>query len=265
MSSDNNALNMALIIGSGVNALKARAWNRDCFRNIIAINNAWRIRPDWNVLIHPDDFPRQKMPETIATNSQIVISAADYVPVQNSFGGFVYAGATMAFTAGYWALGKMKPDVIAFVGCDMVYPQKGKTHFYGKGTADPLRQDLTLQSLEAKSVRLMHAAASKNCLCINLSNLASSRLLFPKITFRKASTMTLETQKILVRAVANEFDCQFVSSAQRRETDLSYMVPSGRYWEEAHNFDRQALSELDDLWLASVMPTQLGATVNSQI
>ena len=48
------------------------------------------------------------------------MTATDYVPVQNDFGGFVYAGGTMTFTAGYWALGALKPSVLAFLGCDMV-------------------------------------------------------------------------------------------------------------------------------------------------
>ena len=46
----------------------------------------------------------------------------------------------MAFTAGYWALYKFKPQLICYTGCDMVYKGE-KTHFYGKGNADPLRED----------------------------------------------------------------------------------------------------------------------------
>ncbi len=59
---------------------------------------------------------------------------------------------TMAFTAGYWALGALKPDIIAYLGCDMIYPlEKGSpSHFYGNGQADPLRSDITLQSLGSK-------------------------------------------------------------------------------------------------------------------
>ena len=56
----------------------------------------------------------------------------------------------MAFTAGYWALGALKPTIIAYLGCDMVY-KGNKTHFYGKGTADPLRNDPTLKNLLSKS------------------------------------------------------------------------------------------------------------------
>ena len=80
------------------------------------------------------------------------------MPIQNDLGGFVYAGGTMAFTAGYWALGALRPDVMAFFGCDMVYPTEG-SHFYGNGNADPLRDDITLRNLEAKSARLSIIAA----------------------------------------------------------------------------------------------------------
>jgi hypothetical protein len=88
---------------------------------------------------------------------------------------------TMAFTAGYWALGALQPDIIAYVGCDMVYStENGKTsHFYGSGSADPLRNDMTLQSLEAKSNRLMALANKENCAVLNMSTLPESRLTFP--------------------------------------------------------------------------------------
>ena len=94
----------------------------------------------------PRRFSKEKQPTSFDKDK--LISAKQYVPKQNSFGGFIYAGGTMAFTAGYWALGALKPDVIAYIGCDMVYPKNSQS-FYGTGQADPLRDDITLQSLEA--------------------------------------------------------------------------------------------------------------------
>ena len=82
------------------------------------------MREDWDWLIHPEDFPENRRPKLLRQGQRIV-GAKDYVPVQNEFGGFVYAGGTMAFTAGYWALGALKPRVIAMIGCDMIYPEKG--------------------------------------------------------------------------------------------------------------------------------------------
>ena len=131
-------MSTVIILGSGPGVLHARDQIKGAGQQIVAINNAWQVRPDWDVLIHPDDFPAERRPANPAPGQQIVTSA-DYVPLQNTLGGFVYAGGTMAFTAAYWALGALRPDVIGFVGCDMVYPTTGPTHFYGTGTPDPLQ------------------------------------------------------------------------------------------------------------------------------
>ena len=147
-------MSVVLILGSGPNVVTCRDWPRDPFDRIVAINNAWAVRPDWDDLIHPDDFPVERMPVDMSA-SQRVVRAADYVPLQNTLGGFVYAGGTMAFTASYWALAALKPKVIAVLGCDMVYGDASKTHFYGKGTADPLREDVTLRSLEAHISKIL--------------------------------------------------------------------------------------------------------------
>ncbi len=61
----------------------------------------------------------------------------------------------------------------------MHYPATGPTHFYGQGTPDPLRRDITLRSLEAKSARLMVLAARQGCAMVNLST-GPSRLVFPR-------------------------------------------------------------------------------------
>ncbi|WP_296426109.1 hypothetical protein [Yoonia sp.] len=227
-----------LIIGSGPNAIRATAWDRAHFTHIVAINNAWRVRPDWDICIFPEDFPADRHP-TVVQPGQSLVEADQYVPIQNQFGGFVYAGGTMAFTAGYWALAALRPAVMAFVGCDMVYPARGNTHFYGTGTADPLRDDLTLQSLEAKSARLALLAAERGCACVNLSQ-DNSRLLFPR---------TSVTGLAAIKPVAP--DPTALAAAQTAEATLGYMVPSGRYWDEVDRFDPAALRAVDDLWLAA--------------
>lgn len=169
---------IVLILGSGPNAPVAAQWEKGCFDRIAAINNAWRVRPDWDDLVFPEDFPEERRPERVLA-CQSLIEAEDFVPAQNAYGGFVYAGGTMAFTAGYWALHALRPRVLAFMGCDMVYPKAGPTHFYGTGTADPLRADPTLQDLGAKSARLGLIAARQGCACVNLS-VEPSELLYPR-------------------------------------------------------------------------------------
>jgi len=223
-----------LMLGSGPTVTQAAAWPRDGFDVVLAINNAWRVRPDWDYLIHPWDFPPDRRP--VPAQGQRLITQDDFVPAQNAYGGFVYAGGTMAFTAAYWALAALRPRVIAVFGCDMHYPT-GQTHFYGTGTADPLRADVTLQSLEAKSARLMVLAAMQDCAMVNLSQ-GPSRLVFPRVA-----------RANLAAARALPFDARQRAAAQAHEADLGYYVPSGRYWEQADRFDPAALRTLDRMWL----------------
>jgi hypothetical protein len=231
-----------LILGSGPNATGAQSWDKRHFDGIVAINNAWRVRPDWDVMIHPYDFPAERKPDSPAAGQRIV-TEDDFVPAQNAYGGFVYAGATMAFTAGYWALHHYRPDVLAFFGCDMTYPASGRTHFYGTGDADPLRPDITLQSLEAKSARLMVLAAMQGTAVLNLS-FAPSRLVFPRATLADLAR----------RPVPLPFrDCG-AATALRREASLGYTVPSGRYWEDLARFNPSELRRLDAVWLDAARP-----------
>lgn len=232
-------MSVVLILGSGPNVVACRDWPRHPFDQIVAINNAWAVRPDWDYLIHPDDFPANRMPVDVAAHQRI-IRAADYVQKQNAFGGFVYAGGTMAFTASYWALAALKPRVIALLGCDMVYAPDGKTHFYGSGTADPLRKDVTLRSLEAKSARLMAIAARRDCAMVNLSQ-DDSRLVLPRSTVADAA-------KADPRAIATEV----VEAALSEEARLDYYVSSGKYWKKESRFDPAAIDALDALWLKAI-------------
>jgi hypothetical protein len=179
-----------------------------------------------------------------------LITAHDFVPVQNEYGGFVYAGGTMAFTAGYWALGALKPDVLAFFGCDMNYQTRdGRTHFYGDGEPDPLREDVTLQSLEAKSARLMLMAASEGCMTVNLSARKDTRLIFPRMTNAEIAALTNADTQSWLAFQQRQAMREGVEVILSREAELGYFVPSGRYWEEEARFDAKALSDLDELWL----------------
>ena len=239
-------LNKVLIVGSAPDAVRTAEWDTSCFTDIIVINNAWKACPSWNCLIYPEDFPQGRRPSPGDLCGKRVVTAEQFVPVQNEFGGFVYAGGTMSFTAGYWALGALKPDVLAYIGCDMVYDAKPgqSTHFYGAGTADPLRSDVTLQSLEAKSLRLQALASRQGCAVVNLSALESSRLCFPRLAFEDLALMNQRPSHETHHATS-------VETALRAEADVGYWVESGRYWEEHDHFDRQILRDIDALWLAT--------------
>ncbi|WP_341366883.1 hypothetical protein [Yoonia sp. BS5-3] len=229
-------MSVVLILGSAPNVVAARDWSRDLFDRIVTINNAWAVRPDWDILIHPEDFPTERQPVDLRPDQQI-ITAKDYVPLQNQLGGFVYAGGTMAFTAAYWALLALKPKVIAMMGCDMTYTSAQKTHFYGKGTADPLRKDISLRSLEAKSSRLMAIAAQRNCAMVNLST-DESRLVFPRARPESLKSVVCKKPNLTI-----------FERAKSEEQRLGYFVPSGKYWKEENRFDPAAIDALDALWL----------------
>lgn len=235
-------MTQVLLLGSGPNVVEAQDWDTHPFDHVVVINNAWRVRDDWTHLVHPSDFPEDRMPPSIADN-QAVIQAADYVPLQNKYGGFVYAGGTMAFTASYWALAALKPSLIAVLGCDMVYPKTTNTHFYGTGTADPLRDDKTLRSLEAKSARLMIKAAERNCTMVNLST-NKSRLVFPRATLDSLGT-----------ANRTDIDQTTVRQAEMLEEQTAYYVPSGKYWKVEDSFDTGIIDQIDALWLRSIRPS----------
>jgi hypothetical protein len=245
--------NIVLIIGSAPDALSSRAWSKSLFTHVVAINNAWRVRDDWDFLVHPEDFPLENMPNLLSAK-QSIITAEQYVGIQNDFGGFVYAGGTMAYTAAYWALGHLRPSMLVFIGCDMIYDSTDKvSHFYGVGKADPLRDDVTLQSLEAKSARLLYHAHQKNCLCFNLSQREESRLLFPRISIQQLS----ECADIGVEFTPNmnRFDLAQINQALRLEFELAYYFQSGRYWEHLKDISAKQCLAVDNLWLSGLIST----------
>ena len=222
-----------LIIGSGPNAIKASELLTSCDA-IVVINNAWRIRSDWTHIIFPYDFPEERWPQEIQS-TQRVITEQEFVPIQNQYGGFIYAGATMAFTAGYWVLGALKPSHISFIGCDMYYPKRGKTHFYGKGTADPLREDISLMSLKAKSNRFFCLAHEQGCQVGNLSD-GPSKLTFPRICSAPSWPEPPNLRKDLI------------VKALTQEKDLGYFDISGRYWENLDRYDYKEIKKIDNIW-----------------
>src|SRR5262245_2233357 len=99
---------VTLLLGSAPD-VRCASWPRQAFAGTVPITNAWRLLPDWDVLVHAGDFPPERLPPQPPRQAALV-SAADYVPAQNSFGGFVYAGATMSLTAAYWTVHSQRPD-----------------------------------------------------------------------------------------------------------------------------------------------------------
>jgi hypothetical protein len=229
-------MTVVLMLGSAPNAVQARDYPRAAFDQIVAINNAYAIRPDWDALIYPYDFDPARIP--VPTENQRLIDERDFVPAQNRYGGFIYAGATMAFTAAYWALDHYRPRVIAVMGCDMTYADQGPTHFYGTGTPDPLRADISLRNLSAKSARLQIMAAQQGCAMVNLSQ-APSRLVFARCDL-----------DALPQTLPMPFDVAIASRALALEAALGYLTPTGHYAQT--DVDTDQLDAIDALWLAAL-------------
>jgi hypothetical protein len=239
-----------LLIGSAPDALRAKEFDLRNVSDVVAINNAWRVRPDWTFLLHAGDFPEERLP--VPGKGQTVLSHEAYVPANNHYGGIVYAGGTMAFTAAYWVLHALKPGIMAFCGCDMLYDaEKGNTHFYGCGEPDPLRPDPTLQILEAKSRRLFLLAAREACLCVNVSELPASHLTFPRIAARELSSPLSGIRENGLALARDTFDPEITSAALKREAELGCIVSDGSYWNQMDRLAPDELLRIDKLWLAT--------------
>ncbi|MEL6584667.1 MAG: hypothetical protein AAFQ36_12605 [Pseudomonadota bacterium] len=175
-----------LILGSAPDVVRAKSWPREWFEAIMTLNTAFRVRPDWTHAAIASDFPVPDWP--LPNRQQQVLTAAALQEAQLVFGGFQLCGETMAFTGGYLALTLFPGHPLLFLGCDMVYDSVSAngapeaTHFYGSGQADPLRPHLSLQSLPAKSARLMCKANALGSPVFNLSEKDRSNLVYPRLS-----------------------------------------------------------------------------------
>ena len=232
-----------LVIGSAPDATKACDWDMKVFDQVVAINNAWRATIHWDELIFPYDFSDENKPSKLRKNQKFV-TEDQFVPAQNLFGGFVYAGATMAFTAGYWSLASHLPSKLCFLGCNMHYSHNGATHFYGNGQLDPLRDDITLTSLRACSHRMLILAKMQGCDIVSLSA-GETNLHVPQTSF----------DEFLDYQPAFSFSREKVSKALKYEKNLKYYVEDGRYWLQEKFFCRDELIKLDRMWVDALTPS----------
>ncbi|MEP0944674.1 MAG: hypothetical protein ABJH63_13640 [Rhizobiaceae bacterium] len=241
-------MNSVLILGSAPDAIRARDFDLAQFSAIVALNNAWRIRDDWTHIVYPEDFEPSRRPGDV-TGRQ-VIEYDQFVPANNAFGGIVYAGGTMAYTGAYWALYALKPDLLAFLGCDMVYDgDPAQSHFYGQGEPDPLRDDPTLQCLEAKAQRLRWMAFDRDCICFNLSDKEQSRLTFEPLDSELLSSPLDQVREMSKRRHVSAVNQQAVDQALEAEAQANCFYESGDYWNSEPPLDASKLAQIDDLWL----------------
>ncbi|NKB52889.1 MAG: hypothetical protein GKR97_11805 [Rhizobiaceae bacterium] len=241
-------MNAVLILGSAPDAIRVRDFDLSGFSAIVAINNAWQLRDDWTHVVYPEDFAESRRPTNVSGKS--VIEYDQFVPANNRFGGTIYAGGTMAFTGGYWALAALKPGLMAFLGCDMVYDGDPEdSHFYGQGEPDPLRDDPTLQCLEAKSERLRWMAFDNQCLCLNLSEKPKSRLTFDRLDSKQLGSSLVVQHGNGLQQLNAQASLKAAERALAAEKRLDYFVESGDYWNADLKLDAQKLAQIDTLWL----------------
>ena len=125
----------------------------------------------------------------------------------------------------------------------MIYDGKD-THFYGRGTPDPLREDPTLKNLKAKSARLEAVAASQNCSIFNLSKKPRSNLVFRQNSL----------EKIPEEYTPRSFNRDLLKVALQQEKRLGYYVEDGKYWKYLAEFDQEKIDALDSLWYKTMEP-----------
>jgi hypothetical protein len=135
----------------------------------------------------------------------------------------------------------------------MIYSGVGRTHFYGNGTADPLRQDITLRSLEAKSSRLFVKALREGTLCLNLSNRPRSRLTFPRTTLATLSRLTTRRVSALNQIFSGMVVREAEAAAKLLEANLGYFVEDGRYWKEIGEFSESCIDRIDSSWTDAIV------------
>ncbi len=167
----------AVILGSGPAAPSVGPLLADD-TIVIALNNAHRASSRVDFSLYADDLPpAQRHPHTAVIGR----SSPHYSPALQHFGGILHCGSTMAFNAGYWALLNLPFSQISYFACDLHYPQ-GRSHFYGLGRPDPLRRDVSLQSLPALALRLFFFGLQHQVLFLNASAEPETRLCLPRVT-----------------------------------------------------------------------------------
>lgn len=232
-----------IVVGSGPSAPEVA--NADFERlTKVAVNNAWRVRQDFDHTVYPGDFPPDRRPP--AEYAAMHVSNAEYEPMLNAAGGIVFCGATMAFVVGYWAAQSLQSDVIGFFALDMVY-RGDKTHFYGRGTADPLRKNVTLQNLEAKSARLFLWALARGKLLVNCSCSPESRLVFPRIPLDRLQNYRLGSSSLRTDLVRRANDILAI------ERSAPFDPHRADYWFSIDTDEKRAfISKVDNLWAQQI-------------
>lgn len=167
-----------LIVGSGLSARAVKDWDTSAW-TVIALNNAWRCSPAWNIAFISVRLPQDKHP--IPTEGQrIVINRPYWKTIPSAYRKVSGLGSTLFFTSSHWAMDCLWPKVISYIGCDFDYPKEGDNCIYGRGNPDPMRFSSKL--LDKWMAHLIKRADQQGVELINFSD-GPSRLPFRRKQF----------------------------------------------------------------------------------
>lgn len=176
--------NSVLIAGSAPDASTITGAQIPKSVTLIAMNNAWRLRPDFAIHICPNDFPDANKPPSDYKLHRV--QNRGFTAGLRRAGGTMFCGATMAFCSGYYALSSRPERIIGFIGCNMVY-EGANTHFYGKGEPDPVKVEMatyaSIKDLKAKAARLFLYGLLQDTLMLNLLPHPDGQLSIPTTKF----------------------------------------------------------------------------------
>lgn len=182
-----------LIVGSAPSAAEAVEWQRRAYC-VIALNNAWRLGMKDALAMYPRDMTNLGELEK-AVPSERRLPWHTWIPAIAQFGDAKHRGDTMMLNAVYYALSAPGVREIGLVGCDMDYAQP-QSHFYGRGTADPLR--LGDDHLAAALERVWRVARERGVELVNYSTHTRTRLPWPRRAY-------VPRRKVLCAAVNAAF------------------------------------------------------------
>jgi hypothetical protein len=249
------------VLGSGPAA--PRAADLVCDETIVvAMNNAWYAVPRWDYALYSDDFPEASKPPA-ALRARYGRSSPQYWPAMNACGGLLYCGASMGLAAGYWLLQTLPFSQISYYAADLIYDAR-KSHFYGQGTADPLRRDISLQDHTAKYLRLFYFGLRQGCLFLNASAAEETRLSFPRVRSGASLRQNLMAELMPALTSAREAMDEVAEAALALERSAAFDWRALDYWRFIKDAQAwQHVAEVDARWRAlSPAVARIEKTVN---
>jgi hypothetical protein len=182
-----------LILASGLSAKQLYEYPyKENNWTILTVNNGWlACEKDWDFWVRSNDY-KGNIPIPIKSRQTVVTT---YGPSLKRYGGQKECGYSITVNAAYWALDKLNPSVIGFLGADMNYKpdENGNTHIYGVGfdilknnISDPDRMikvhgNGNPEHLKDIYTRFETIASENGCKVYNFSHTIETRLPYERI------------------------------------------------------------------------------------